>query len=415
MYEFPYKFIDKGANIVIYGAGTVGRDYIAQVEETLYCNLVAVLDKRVRELNGDYLVLEPEKIKDMEYDFLIIAVDSVSISMQIKAELIKLGVEEAKLVFAAFVLLDNKIDVLNKTRSRLMLDNIGSRLDQRLIRLEILQYYSIPQNYIKLNQEEKNTLKQVQEFCNLGQRVFPEDEFYIDNKCNEAVPDLFTDTNLFEDEQGFFAKFDGTKLYLGGGIEAARRLLWSLWFFYERDNPHTYLMPQDDGIDIQQDEIICDIGAAEGYFGIKYINRASAVYFFETDLYWVNELKKSLKYNHKAEIIRGFVGDKENQIKLDDFFKDRQKPTLIKIDVEGADLAVLRGMYGLICNDEPLVLLIAAYHRQEDYDRICEFLNPTGQPKRFEISHSRGFYWDMPDAKPPYFRRGILRAKKIVN
>lgn len=414
MYEFPFKLIEKGINIVIYGAGAVGQDYIAQIEDTHYCNLVAVMDQNVRVLDGNRSVLEPEKINDLEYDNLIVAVDSVSVSLQIKTELIKLGVEEEKIVFAAFVLLDRKIDSLNRTRNRLLLDNIGSRLDQRLIRLEVLQYYSVRENYEQLDNEGKDTLKQVQEFCDLGQRIFEEDEFYLEENNNEKVPEPYTEHNLFKDDKGFFAEFEGTKLYLGKNRDTAQYLLWSLWFHYERDNPHTYLMPQDDGIDVREGEIICDVGAAEGYFGIKYFDRARKVYFFETDLMWVNELKKSFGSNHKAEIVRGFVGDKEGEIKLDEYFEEREKPTLVKIDVEWADIAVLRGMKNLLCNEEPLTLLIATYHRQEDYDRICEILNPAGSPQRFEISHSRGFYWHIPDAKPPYFRRGILRAKKVT-
>lgn len=82
---------------------------------------------------------------------------------------------------------------------------------------------------------------------------------------------------------------------------------------------------------------------------------------------------------------------------------------MIKMDVEGAEGAVLRGMGELLYDNNPLTLFICTYHRQEDWDRYYEMLKG-----RYRISHSKGYYWNVQDPHPPFFRRGIMRAEKIV-
>lgn len=65
-------------------------------------------------------------------------------------------------------------------------------------------------------------------------------------------------------------------------------------------------------------------------------------------------------------------------IKLDDFFKSHESPTFIKMDIEGSELAVLRGCAETIRNHK-LKLAICVYHKPEDIFEIPEYilsLNP---------------------------------------
>lgn len=413
MYQFPYEFVPRNSEIVIYGGGAVGRSFISQISDTGYCHIVGILDRNPSGIQiPEFRIHHITEVDRLKYDFLVIAIDSLSMSEQIKTDLLRLGVREDKMVFSAIGLLEAKIKKLMDTDARLFLDNIGSRLDQRLVRLEILQYYSIEKNRSRLDADGGGTLKEVQEFCDLGTRIFPEDRYY--EESGPVIPAQYTKENLFFDANGYYCLINKTKLYLGFNKLLAEAILKGFWIHYERDNPHTYLKPEDDGVDLPEAAIIADVGAAEGYFGIKHLRQSKKVYFFEAELEWIEELNKSLSEDSKAEVVRAIVGDEDGHLRLDDFFAERQKPNVIKIDVEGAEFAVLRGMSGLLDSEDPLLLLIATYHRQEDWDRIVKVLNPPGEKPRFQITHSRGYYWHLPDPKPPYFRRGIMRAKKII-
>ena len=50
-------------------------------------------------------------------------------------------------------------------------------------------------------------------------------------------------------------------------------------------------------------------------------------------------------------------GDTVNTVQLDEFFSGQAKPTMIKIDVEGAEMHVLRGMKGILEFEQPVIFL----------------------------------------------------------
>ena len=58
-------------------------------------------------------------------------------------------------------------------------------------------------------------------------------------------------------------------------------------------------------------------------------------YIFEPEDYWVTMLRKTYgRFGDKVEIVPGMVGDKEGQIKLDEFFANR------RIDVEERHIVI---------------------------------------------------------------------------
>ncbi|WP_051199429.1 glycosyltransferase family 2 protein [Butyrivibrio fibrisolvens] len=97
----PYKTLqERGArDIVLYGAGDVGKDYYNSLKQSGY-NIVAWADKR-----GEYLATQgydtivPEKLKGLKYDALVIASDSEDLMKQMKATLVeKVGVDSDKII-----------------------------------------------------------------------------------------------------------------------------------------------------------------------------------------------------------------------------------------------------------------------------------------------------------------------------
>ena len=181
------------------------------------------------------------------------------------------------------------------------------------------------------------------------------------------------------------------------------------WEFFE-DSPHRYLEPEKDGIDVPEGAVLADVGAAEGLFAMLFVERCKKIYLFESDKRWITLLEKSFApYRDKVEIVEGTVGDGPSDIKLDDFFKDKEPPTFVKMDIEGYEVVALRGMNDMIHSEAPLSMLICTYHRQSDWDDFYELLHD-----RFDITSSSGYYWHMPDSCPPFFRHGVMRARKRI-
>ncbi len=413
MYKVLSNLIPVHSRIVIYGGGKVGNDFLDQLIDDNNYTVIAIIDKNP-SIKPSYKlpVYHIEKVKDLQYDYIIIAIDSILITTKVHNDLVYYGVDPRKIIYPAISFFEERVHECMRINGKLLLSNLGGRLDKRLLRLEILQYYSIIDNYNKLDSEQREALRQVQEYQETEFLVFPEDKLY---KKDVTIPKEYTEENVLFDKWGYYSLISGHKLYFGRDKEEAMDMLKGFYCHYESDNPHRYLCPKDDGIDIVEGDIIADIGACEGYFGIKYYDICKKVYFFEGENEWIIQLNKSLEKKDKAVIVKGYVGDEDNHIRLDDYYLSHEKPSVIKIDVEGMELAVLRGAEGLLNDDGRLLLLIATYHRQDDWNRIEAFLNPDPKKPRFHISHSNGYYWHIPDPKPPYFRRGIMRAERIIN
>lgn len=90
----------KNKRIVIYGAGGVGRDYIMQLSQYVAISIVGWVDKHYEKYHYDFREVEPvSSLKVKEFDVLVIAVKSEAVAAEIRAELLKMGVDESRIVF----------------------------------------------------------------------------------------------------------------------------------------------------------------------------------------------------------------------------------------------------------------------------------------------------------------------------
>lgn len=102
--SFPFQTVKVKSNIVLYGAGFVGRTLKRQIDITGYCNILLWADKNYEEIqNTKYLdVSSPSKIRNTEYDCLVIAVEEESMAEAIKGELMTAGVSEEKMIWTNY-------------------------------------------------------------------------------------------------------------------------------------------------------------------------------------------------------------------------------------------------------------------------------------------------------------------------
>lgn len=100
-YLFPFDKIAKGSKIVVYGAGVVGQDYIAQILSRRYVKLVAWVDKKYIEYAAKgYDVVDTWECYIRSYDYIVIAILKEHVAMEIKKELIANGVSESHIIWS---------------------------------------------------------------------------------------------------------------------------------------------------------------------------------------------------------------------------------------------------------------------------------------------------------------------------
>jgi hypothetical protein len=179
----------------------------------------------------------------------------------------------------------------------------------------------------------------------------------------------------------------------------------------DQDSPHRYLT---DSFTIGKDDVLADIGAAEGNFSLAVIEKIRKVYMFEYDPEWIEALRATFApWSDKVEIINKYVSDRDDisHVRFDTFFKIREDITFLKIDVDGAESIVLESCDEVFNTDKPFKIALCTYHKNDDEKDFTLLLNGYG----FSITPSKGYmihYYDK-KMKAPYLRRGLIRAVKV--
>lgn len=97
-YAFPKMEIVKGKNVILYGAGSVGRDYYTQLCMYRQCNVVVFMDKNFDHYHYDYVdVVGKDSLPDLKFDLILISVLKEEAAFSIKSDLMAAGVPEAKI------------------------------------------------------------------------------------------------------------------------------------------------------------------------------------------------------------------------------------------------------------------------------------------------------------------------------
>ncbi len=81
-YLFPFAKVPVNSNIILYGAGNVGRAYYQQISDSKFCNIVAWVDKYNNQ-NADKV----DVVIKCSYDFVVIAIESECVCHEVAKEL----------------------------------------------------------------------------------------------------------------------------------------------------------------------------------------------------------------------------------------------------------------------------------------------------------------------------------------
>lgn len=275
---------------------------------------------------------------------------------------------------------------------------------KRLHRLKnnILEYFSnLPQEQVQ--SEEKLVLEYLKTH---DISVFP---YEFANQYNPANIDLFKDSKLGL----FYMIWEGKKLfYKNGNKRKAQKYFNGLLLEQDARSPHRYLT---DDFNVSDNDVVLDIGAAEGNFALSVIEKSSHIFLFEPDEDWTPALKATFApWGNKVTIVNKIVTNKVSNgcICLDDFISRDQPVNFIKVDVEGWEAQVIQGGRELINQQKKLKMAVCTYHNQADASVLSSILKEA----RFDIEFSDGYmiyyYGRHNEVQKPYLRKAILRATR---
>lgn len=274
-------------------------------------------------------------------------------------------------------------------------------LRRKLFRKVILSYFdSLPQN--SLSNEQKEAIGYL--------RSHPITTFLSSFTEQYKAKDIqvFTD----DDSQLKYVLHEEKRLYFKRkwSVKRIQRAYNALQAEQDIASPHRYT---DGNFNVKDNDILSDIGAAEGNFSLSVIDKVQHVYLFETDNDWIEALEKTFEpWKEKVSIIHKFVGNKDTDtcLTLDSFFSDDSSVNFIKADVEGAERDLLYGAKRLINENKSMQIALCTYHRHDDDVVLTDILQGNG----FKTSFSKGYmiYTHNHDMQPPYLRRELIRASK---
>lgn len=98
---FPFGSVERESQIVIYGYGAVGKQYLEQIKKTNYCKVLCVADINYASIKSNVVeIISPNSIPDLEnYDYVVIANDNEDVAGCIRTNLIDIGVKNDLIVY----------------------------------------------------------------------------------------------------------------------------------------------------------------------------------------------------------------------------------------------------------------------------------------------------------------------------
>lgn len=179
---------------------------------------------------------------------------------------------------------------------------------------------------------------------------------------------------------------------------------------YREKEPHKY---ESESVKVADGDLLLDIGCAEALFTLEHIEKIKKAYLVESDPYWADALNATFKpYADKVTIVQKYISDKdtEESTTLETLLKNEVTDNIfIKMDIEGCEHLVIKSSVKFLASIKNAKIACCTYHRGNDFNEISALLKGNG----FSIEASDG-YMIFPlgdELRPPYFRKGVLRAK----
>ncbi len=98
-YLFPFEKIPQGSKIIIYGAGTMGCEYLQQMLLTNYAEVVGFVDRNFEDYNNSEVpIYSVDKLKQLSFDYIVLAFQANTYEKTIRLYLENLGISSYKII-----------------------------------------------------------------------------------------------------------------------------------------------------------------------------------------------------------------------------------------------------------------------------------------------------------------------------
>lgn len=179
---------------------------------------------------------------------------------------------------------------------------------------------------------------------------------------------------------------------------------------YRRKQPHQY---QTDNFMIEEGDVLVDVGCAEALLSLDNIDKVSKVYLFESEHGWIPALQATFEnYRDKVVIFNKYVSgvDSSNTITLKTALSQVGGAKMfVKMDIEGAEVSVLKGSREFLTSSNSIKLACCTYHRHNDAREIQSLFEEMG----YKYEFSDGYMYSGTNRfKVPEFRHGLIRGWK---
>lgn len=99
IFRFPYGHVPYDSRIVLYAAGRVGKTFYYQLKLSEYARLVLWVDRDWKKIEDEFNVKPIDEIKNVDFDFLVIAVESKKIAEDVQEMLKDMQISKEKIVW----------------------------------------------------------------------------------------------------------------------------------------------------------------------------------------------------------------------------------------------------------------------------------------------------------------------------
>ena len=212
-----------------------------------------------------------------------------------------------------------------------------------------------------------------------------------------------------------YALHNGKRLYIKSKyntISTAARYYRGICTEQDIESPHKYTSEK---FAVTKGGILLDIGAAEGFFALDYVDDFDIVYIVEGDNDWIKALKVTFRdyiQSGKVVIIPKLAGnmDDEQFMTVDKLLENLPviDKLTIKMDVEGSEASVLQGCKKTFERSREIAAYITTYHKGNDEKTLLKYVSD------FSYEFSSGYMVNLyeKNIQPPYFRKGVIRCYK---